>query len=79
MTRTVFERWQGSVLGIYKDAKFTKEDGSGVTYGEIGDWTATIPPHDMQANVVGVYCVETQYAYYLNEEGEECTVSKPVM
>lgn len=42
------------VKARFPKVEFTQEDGSGCTYGEIGEWTAAIGP-DMQADVVGVY------------------------
>jgi hypothetical protein len=46
--------WQEKVRARFPKAEFTQEDGSGCTYGEIGEWTAATGP-DMQADVVGVY------------------------
>jgi hypothetical protein len=48
------QEWQSRVLVRFPKATFTKEDGTGLTYGEVGEWTAAIGP-DMQADVVGVY------------------------
>lgn len=55
------EDWKHLVVQAHAGVKFTLEDGSGLTYGEEGDWTATIEPHDMQANVVGIFNVEDDY------------------
>lgn len=52
------EQWKQKVLGQHPTAEFTLEDGSGVSYGEEGDWTAHTGP-DMQADVVGVYNPES--------------------
>lgn len=51
------EMWKSEILKDHPNAKFTKEDGSGKTYGEEGDWTAHTGP-DMQADVVGVFTPE---------------------
>ncbi len=46
--------WKDRVLTFHLNAQFTCEDGSGVTYGDLGQWMAHIGP-DMQADIVGVY------------------------
>lgn len=53
-TKLSVSEWQALVRARFPKADFVQEDGSGCTYGEIGEWTATIGP-DMQADVVGVY------------------------
>lgn len=58
---TSFDDWKGMVLARYPDAAFTLEDGSGRTYGSVGDWTAHIGP-DMQSDVVGVYAPSSSHA-----------------
>jgi hypothetical protein len=55
-----FEAWKSAILAAYPSAKFTQEDGSGNTYGEMKDWTAHTGP-DMQADVVGFYTAEEGY------------------
>ncbi len=55
------EDWKSEVLKKHPMAKFTKEDGSGKTYGEEGDWTAHTGP-DMQADVVGVHAANNGFA-----------------
>lgn len=67
--------WQSKVHERFPKAEFTQEDGSGCTYGEIGEWTAATGP-DMQADVVGVY-TETfcSVAGILpDDDGDEYTV-----
>jgi hypothetical protein len=61
------EQWQAVVRESYPNGivQFTVEDGTGRTYGEVGEWTAHIGP-DMQEDVVGVYC-----------PGEFCNVYPP--
>ncbi len=48
------DQWKQETTDAYPTVQFTQEDGSGRTYGEVGDWTAHVGP-DMQADVVGVY------------------------
>jgi hypothetical protein len=51
------QRWMELVKSVYPDAKFTLEDGTGLTYGDENDYTAHIGP-DMQADVVGVFTTD---------------------
>jgi hypothetical protein len=61
------EEWKAKLLDLYPAVRFTCEDGTGITYAdERGDWTATVEPHDMQADVVGVYNVSDGYWRYTN-------------
>ena len=62
------QRWRQRVLEAHPTAQFTKEDGTGKTYGDVGDWVAHVGP-DMQADVVGVYTKE--YAWYTDADGNE--------
>ena len=48
------ETWKTLVRCRYPTAQITVEDGTGKTYGEVGDLTAHTGP-DMQADVVGTY------------------------
>lgn len=48
------KEWQAEVKKQHPNAKFTREDGSGKTYGDQGDWTAHTG-NDMQADVVGTF------------------------
>lgn len=52
--RLSISEWQSKVKARFPKAKFIQEDGSGRTYGDVGEWTAAIGP-DMQSDVVGVY------------------------
>lgn len=54
LTGTTLQEWQAIVRRRYPMVQFTLEDGTGRTYGELGQWTAHTGP-DMQADVVGVY------------------------
>jgi hypothetical protein len=56
------DQWSAEVLKCNATAKFTVEDGSGVSYGEAGDTTAHVGM-DMQADVVGVYTAEGYWWY----------------
>lgn len=61
------EAWRELVQQHYPTtAQFTQEDGTGNTYGELGDWVAHIGP-DMQADIVGVH-TEHYASLYLNGE-----------
>ncbi len=46
--------WKAAVTAKHPSAEFTCEDGSGRSYGDVGEWTAHTGP-DMQADVVGVF------------------------
>ena len=63
------ETWKAFVLAAYPKAQFTEEDGSGKTYGDIGDWTAHTGP-DMQADVKGVF-VPFSHCIVWNEHQQE--------
>lgn len=54
LTGTTLQEWQAIVRRRYPMVQFTLEDGTGRTYGELGQWTAHTGP-DMQADVIGVY------------------------
>jgi hypothetical protein len=56
------QQWKAAVLAYNTEAKFTVEDGSGISYGEAGDTTAHVGM-DMQADVVGVYTAEGYWWY----------------
>jgi len=53
MTETL-EQWKQRIRQRYSSVQFTREDGSGKTYGSVGDWTAHTG-FDMQADVVSTY------------------------
>lgn len=54
LTGSTLQEWQAIIRRRYPTVQFTLEDGTGRTYGELGQWTAHTGP-DMQADVVGVY------------------------
>lgn len=56
-TALTLDQWKTKVLTYHPTAMFTVEDGTGRTYGDVGEWTAHTGP-DMQADVVGVYTSE---------------------
>lgn len=66
MHTLTLDQWKDAVrahaLGRNQKIQFTLEDGTGKTYGDIGDWTAHTGP-DMQDDVVGVY-TPTVWWYY---------------
>ena len=63
MQTYTYEQWQAEVQKRHPGATFTLETGAGETCGDEGSTTATVQPHDMQDDVVGVYV-----------PGEMCTV-----
>lgn len=63
-------QWKREVLKDHPEARFTKEDGEGSTYGERGDWTAHTGP-DMQSDVVGTYSPNGDFASVFSKSGEE--------
>ncbi len=62
--------WKSLVSKKHPKAKFTKENGSGKTYGEKGDWCAHTGP-DMQADVVGVYSLGNEFCSVIGKDGDE--------
>ena len=60
--------WRQFVLAHNPAAVFVTEDGSGKTYGELGDVIAAIGP-DMQADVVGVFTAEADFCWYSDSDG----------
>lgn len=60
-TALTVDQWKQAVLKKHPKATFTKEDGTGKTYGEEGDWTAHTGP-DMQADVVGVHSLNNEFS-----------------
>lgn len=54
------DSWKKAVLEKHPTAEFTEEDGTGKTYGEVGDVTAHTGP-DLQADVVGVFSINNEF------------------
>jgi hypothetical protein len=64
-----FEQWKYEITAAHGVGTiFTYEDGSGISYGEPGDWTAHTGP-DMQADVVGVFSPENDYCNFGEYDG----------
>ncbi len=57
MIELTVQQWKDRVTEEWPEAEFTQEDGSGKTYGDIGEWTAHVGP-DMQMDTVGIYSIE---------------------
>jgi hypothetical protein len=76
------DQWRTRVLELHPTAQFTQEDGTGVTYGEKGSWTAHTGP-DMQADIVGVFVPPFTDGAFLYSNGMEtdhkpfCWFTKP--
>lgn len=62
-------QWKSKIKDQHPTAKFTLEDGSGKSNGDIGDWTAHLGS-DMSSDVVGTFCPGNNFCSVLNQEGE---------
>lgn len=65
--------WKTMVRGYWPTAKFVTEDGSGKTYGDVGEVTAVRGP-DMQADVVGVF-TDTLATVFIDGDFQEFDVA----